>query len=137
AALGVDFAPPAAAADGCDLVVHASASAEGLARALELLAPEGTVVELSWYGDRRVALPLGENFHSRRLTIRGSQVGTVSPARAGRRSYADRMALALDLLADPAFDALISGECGFADLPRVMPKLTSGELSALCLRVTY
>jgi threonine dehydrogenase-like Zn-dependent dehydrogenase len=65
-------------------VVHASATEAGLARALELLRPEGTVVELSWYGDRKVALPLGGAFHSRRLTVRGSQVGTVSPARADR-----------------------------------------------------
>jgi threonine dehydrogenase-like Zn-dependent dehydrogenase len=136
-ALGVDFALPGDAADGCDLVVHASASSDGLTRSLELLAPEGMVVELSWYGDRRVSLPLGEFFHSRRLVVRGSQVGTVSPARSGRRTFADRLALSLDLLADPAFDALITGECDFEELPRVMPRLASGELSALCQRVTY
>jgi threonine dehydrogenase-like Zn-dependent dehydrogenase len=137
AALGVGFASPADAADGCDLVVHASASDAGLARSLELLAPEGTVVELSWYGDRPVTVPLGEHFHSRRLTVRSSQVGTVSPARAGRRDYADRLALALDLLADPAFDALVTGECAFAELPRVLPRLVSGELPTLCHLVRY
>ena len=120
----------------CDLVVHASATEAGLARSLELLAPEGTVVELSWYGDRRVSLPLGEAFHSRRLTVRSSQVGTVSPRRAAR-TYADRLALALDLLADPAFDALITGECAFEELPDVMPALASGETPALCHRVRY
>jgi threonine dehydrogenase-like Zn-dependent dehydrogenase len=109
-------------ADGgdCDLVVHASATEAGLTRSLELLAPEGTVVELSWYGDRQVSVPLGEFFHSRRLTVRSSQVGGVAgPGR--RRGYADRLALALDLLADPAFDALITGECAFDELPGVMP----------------
>ncbi|MFJ9538497.1 dehydrogenase [Streptomyces sp. NPDC101225] len=135
-ALGVDFAAPADALSGRDLVVHASATEQGLARAMELLAPEGTVVELSWYGDRTVGLPLGEAFHSRRLTIRSSQVGTVSPARANR-SYADRLALALDLLADPALDALITGESTFEELPRVMPKLACGEIPALCHRVRY
>jgi threonine dehydrogenase-like Zn-dependent dehydrogenase len=135
-ALGVDFALPADALGDRDLVVHASATEQGLARALELLAPEGTVLELSWYGDRKVSLPLGEAFHSRRLTIRASQVGTVSPARASR-SYADRLALALDLLADPALDALITGESMFEELPEVMPKLASGEIPALCHRVRY
>ena len=104
------FAAPDDAAGDCDLVVHASATGAGLARSLELLADEGEVIELSWYGDRPVTLPLGEAFHSRRLAIRASQVGAVSPARRGRRSYADRMALALRLLADPAFDALITRE---------------------------
>ncbi|MFD8548097.1 zinc-binding alcohol dehydrogenase [Streptomyces sp. NPDC059649] len=136
-ALGVDFALPADALGDCDLVVHASATEEGLARALELLAPEGTVLELSWYGDRRVSLPLGEAFHSRRLVVRSSQVGTVSPARRTRRGYADRMALALDLLADPAFDALITGESAFEELPQVLPRLASGELPALCHRIRY
>lgn len=136
-ALGVDFATPDSALGDCDLVVHASATEAGLTRALQLLAPEGTVVELSWYGDRRVALPLGEAFHSRRLTVRSSQVGTVSPAARAGRGYADRMALALDLLADPALDALITGESAFEQLPDVMPRLASGEIPALCHRIRY
>ncbi|MFE0926195.1 zinc-binding alcohol dehydrogenase [Streptomyces mutabilis] len=136
-ALGVGFASPADALDGLDLVVHASATEAGLARSLELLRPEGTVVELSWYGDRRVALPLGEAFHSRRLTLRSSQVGTVSPARGTTRTYADRLALALDLLADPALDALVTGESAFTELPDVMPGLASGEIPALCHRISY
>ncbi|MBW8797536.1 MAG: zinc-binding alcohol dehydrogenase [Streptomyces sp.] len=135
-ALGAGFAAPADALGDCDLVVHASATEAGLARSLELLRPEGTVVELSWYGDRKVTLPLGEAFHSRRLTVRGSQVGTVSPARADR-SYADRLVLALDLLTDSALDALITGESGFEELPALMPRLASGEVPALCHRIRY
>ena len=137
AALGVGFALPADAAGDCDLVVHASATSAGLTRSLELLAPEATVIELSWYGDREVSVPLGEFFHSRRLVVRSSQVGGIAPARRGRRSYADRLAVALDLLADPIFDALLTGESAFADLPAVLPRLTSGELPALCHLITY
>ncbi len=136
-ALGVDFALPADAAGDCDLVVHASATEAGLTRSLELLAPEGTVLELSWYGDRRVSLPLGEAFHSRRLVVRSSQVGTVSPARSGRRTYADRLALSLELLADPALDALITGACAFEELPEAMAALAAGETQALCHLVQY
>ncbi|WP_031077933.1 zinc-dependent alcohol dehydrogenase [Streptomyces sp. NRRL S-118] len=137
AALGVDFALPGEALDGCDLAVHASATEAGLTRALELLAPEGTVLELSWYGDRRVSLPLGEAFHSGRLVLRGSQVGRVSPARRAHRTFADRLALALDLLADPAFDALISGESAFEELPSTMARIAGGSLPGLCHRVRY
>ncbi|MGW5637939.1 zinc-dependent alcohol dehydrogenase [Streptomyces sp. NPDC003832] len=136
-ALGVDFALPADALGDRDLVVHASATEQGLARSLELLSAEGTVVELSWYGDRKVSLPLGEAFHSRRLTVRSSQVGTVSPAARPGRSYADRLALALELLADPALDALVTGECAFEELPEVMPRLADGAIPALCHRVRY
>src|SRR5437660_3291756 len=37
AALGVDFALPAGAADSCDLIVHASATSAGLQQSLDLL----------------------------------------------------------------------------------------------------
>jgi threonine dehydrogenase-like Zn-dependent dehydrogenase len=136
-AIGADFALPKDAAGDRDLVVHASATDAGLARSLELAVTEGTVLELSWYGDRRVGVPLGEAFHSRRLVLRSSQVGSVSPARRGSRGYADRLALALELLADPAFDALITGECAFEELPDVLPRLASGEIPGLCHRVRY
>ncbi|SDM29839.1 zinc-dependent alcohol dehydrogenase [Streptomyces wuyuanensis] len=136
-ALGVDFALPEEALGDCDLAVHASATEAGLTRSLELLAPEGTVLELSWYGDRRISVPLGEAFHSGRLVLRGSQVGRVAEARRSRRSYADRLALSLDLLADPVFDALITGECAFEELPSAMARIAAGELPGLCHRVVY
>ncbi len=137
AALGVEFALPADAADGLDLVVHASATSAGLQRSLDLLAPEGTVIDLSWYGDSEVRLSLGGAFHSRRLAIRASQVGTVAPARGDRRTTADRLALALELLHDPAFDALLTGCSPFGELPDVMTRLAAGSLPALCHTISY
>jgi threonine dehydrogenase-like Zn-dependent dehydrogenase len=137
AALGVDFALPADAADGRDLVVHASATSAGLQRSLDLLAPEGTVIDLSWYGDSDVQLSLGGAFHSGRLAIRASQVGTLAPSRSGRRTTADRLALALDLLRDPAFDVLVTGQSRFGELPDVMARLAAGSLPALCHTIAY
>jgi NADPH:quinone reductase-like Zn-dependent oxidoreductase len=137
AALGVTFATPHDAARGRDLVVHASASAAGLQLSLELLAVEGTVTELSWYGDREVGLRLGGSFHSGRLSIRSSQVGTVSPARRGRRTYVDRMALALDLLRDPAYDALRTGESTFDELPEVLAAFATTNHPGLSHVVRY
>jgi hypothetical protein len=61
----------------------------------------------------------------------------VSPAQQGRRGYADRLALALDMLADPAFDALITGGCRFDELPAVLPRLADGKLAGLCHLVSY
>jgi threonine dehydrogenase-like Zn-dependent dehydrogenase len=137
AAFGIDFALPDEAAGGCDLVVHASATSAGLQRSIELLAPEGTVIDLSWYGDSEVRLSLGGAFHSGRLGIRASQVGTVSPARRGRRTMADRLALALELLRDPSFDTLVTGQSRFSELPEVLPRLAAGSLPALCHTITY
>jgi threonine dehydrogenase-like Zn-dependent dehydrogenase len=137
AALGVDFALPTGAADGRDLVVHASATSAGLQLSLDLLAAEAAVLDLSWYGDSEVRLSLGGTFHSRRLAIRASQVGIVSPARSGRRTTTDRLALAVELLRDPAFDALVTGRSAFRELPDVMARLAAGTLPALCHTITY
>jgi threonine dehydrogenase-like Zn-dependent dehydrogenase len=137
ARLGVGFATPAHARPGRDLVVHTSATSAGLQLSLDLLACEGTVLELSWYGDRDVTVSLGGAFHSQRLGVRASQVGQVAPARRGSRTTRDRLALALDLLRDPAFDALLTGSSPFAELPDVMRRLASGELPALCHTIRY
>lgn len=137
AALGVEFAKPEDASGERDLVVHASGTGAGLQRSLDLLTAEGTVLELSWYGSRAVSLSLGGVFHSKRLAIRASAVGTLSPARRGTRTTSDRLDLALDLLRDEAFDALLTGESPFADLPQVMPRIANGRLPGLCHTVTY
>jgi hypothetical protein len=95
------------------------------------------VLELSWYGDRETTVSLGGVFHSGRLAVRASQVGSVSAARRARRTTADRLALALDLLHDPAFDVLLTGESRFDELPEVLPKIVDGSLPALCHTVAY
>ena len=136
-ALGVDFALPEDAAGDQDLVMHASATSAGLQLSLDLLAADGTVLDLSWYGDRPVQLSLGGAFHSRRLGIRASQVGVVAATRRGRRTTAERRALAVDLLRDPAFDALLTGASRFDELPEVMALLAAGRLPALCHTLTY
>lgn len=135
ATLGVRFASPGSAARDADLVIHASGAPAGLATALELAGVEATVVELSWFGDRAVSLPLGGAFHARRLTLRSSQVGSLPPAQRPRWTHRRRLELALALLADPALDALISGESAFAELPAVLPTLAAGD--ALCHRIRY
>jgi hypothetical protein len=117
--------------------VHTSATSAGLQRSLELLAPEGTVLDLSWYGDAEVRLSLGGAFHAGRLRVQASQVGTVARARRDRRSTADRLAIALELLRDPAFDVLLTGASPFNELPDVMARLAAGELRALCHTITY
>ena len=50
------------------------------------------------------------------------------------RSHGERLAMALDLLADPVFDRLLDTVVPFADLPRRMPGLLAG---GLCHIVTY
>lgn len=137
AALGVDFAlATGRVPQDCDIVVHTSASQAGLALALELAGFEAVVIEASWYGDRTVTLPLGGAFHSRRLTLKSSQVGHVAPTRRPRTSHRQRLAQALDLLRDPALDCLISGESEFAMLDRDYGAVLA-DPATLCHRIRY
>jgi threonine dehydrogenase-like Zn-dependent dehydrogenase len=136
-ALGVRFAQPDTARERADVVLHASGSSEGLALALRAAAFEATVVELSWYGDRVVTVPLGQAFHSQRLTLKSSQVGSVADSRRARFSHARRMELALALLAAPELDVLINSECRFEDLPRVMGELSRSPGDVIMHRVKY
>ena len=136
-AFGCDFAAPQRARGDADLVVHASGNPDGLATALAVAGFEATVVEMSWYGKRIVPLALGGAFHSRRLTLRSSQVGAVPATRRGRWSRRRRLALALSLLRDPLFDLLLSDETDFAALPELMARLAISSAGALCHTVCY
>lgn len=138
AALGLRFATPDAASGEADVVIHASGAPEGLALALRLAAFEATIVEMSWFGDRQVSLPLGEAFHSRRLRLRSSQVGQVATAQRARWDHARRLGLALRLLADaPELDVLLTGEDAFEALPAVMARLATAPGATLCHRIRY
>jgi 2-desacetyl-2-hydroxyethyl bacteriochlorophyllide A dehydrogenase len=136
-ALEVAFAAPGDAPRDVDLVVHATGTSAGLQIALELLRPEGTVLDVSWYGDAPVSVRLGEAYHSRRLTMRSSQVGVVSPARSSSRTTADRMSLALELLRDDAFDCLLAGPTPFDELPRLMTELAADVVPGVCQTISY
>ena len=135
AGFGCRFALPDAAPGEQDLVIHASASEAGLRLALASAGFEARIVEASWYGPAEPRVPLGEAFHSRRLRLIATQVGAVSPTMRGRRTHAERLTLALDLLADPVFDSLLEGPTRFEDLPRAMPAILAP--GGLCHVITY
>ncbi|HEY4251046.1 MAG TPA: zinc-binding alcohol dehydrogenase [Roseomonas sp.] len=139
-ALGARFAAPAEAPGERELIIHASAAPAGLRGALALCAFEARILEASWFGDQDCPLPLGEAFHAKRLQLLSTQVGAVAAPMRGRRSHAERLALALTLLADPRLDALIGPATPFMTLPEALPALLSpppGAPAPLCPIVTY
>ena len=135
--LGVAFARPEGAPGDCDLVFHASGTAAGLATALRIAGEEAAVVELSWFGTGEVPISLGEAFHSRRLRIVSSQVGRVAPSHRARWTPQRRLAAALNLLVDPALDALLAPAVAFRDLPDQLPAIFATESGILCQLIDY
>ena len=134
--LGLDFGV-ALERDDHDVVFHTSGHPSGLETALAAAGTEGRIIEMSWYGDQPVPVPLGGQFHSRRLQIRSSQVGRIPPHRQPRWNYRQRLSLALSLLPDPRLDALISGESPFDAMPETMARILSGGRDTLCHRIVY
>lgn len=137
ARLGLRHVQAEEATGDADLVIHASGTAEGLATALRLAGTEATVLELSWYGEGDVPVPLGEVFHPRRLRLLSSQVGMVAAAKRARWDNRRRLELALRLLADPLYDAFLTSEGSFDSLPETMPRLAASRGDALCHLVRY
>jgi hypothetical protein len=137
ARFGLAFAAPDRAPADCDLVVHASATAAGLATALAAAADEATVLELSWYGSADVAVPLGGAFHSRRLKLVASQVGKVAPSHRRDWTHRRRLERALELLADDRLDVLLEPAIRFEDLPARLPHVLGPASGILCQAVDY
>jgi 2-desacetyl-2-hydroxyethyl bacteriochlorophyllide A dehydrogenase len=135
--LGVTFAAPADAAEHADVVVHTSGSAAGLDLALRIAAFETRIIEMSWYGTGSVPVPLGGTFHSKRLSLIGSQVSRVATSQRARWDHGRRMGLALSLLKDPVLDVLITGQSDFEDLPSTLAKLSDRPGDTICHRIRY
>ena len=119
-----------------DVLINASASDAALAEALDHAGFEARIVEASWYGDKKLTLPLGGAFHSQRLSIVASQVGALPPAQRARWSFARRLAKAITLLEDDRLDALISGETAFEDIAAAYPEIID-DPETLCHRIRY
>jgi NADPH:quinone reductase-like Zn-dependent oxidoreductase len=135
--LGLGFSVPDRAAHGAEIVFHTSASEAGLRLALEIAAFEARIVEASWFGDRQVSLSLGGSFHSQRLQLISTQVGSVAPAMRARLTHRQRLETALRLLDDARLDALITDEVAFEDLPAALPRLLAPDAAGIATAIRY
>ena len=120
-----------------DIIFNTSASASGLQLALDHAKFEGRIVEVSWYGDKPVEISLGGNFHSRRLQIISSQVGSISPVKRNEISYAERFQMALSKLEHPMLDRLLHPHVRFENLPDQLPQIFDPNADALCPLISY
>jgi hypothetical protein len=135
--LGIDFSAPDTAPGDYDLVIHASGAASGLATALALAGFEATVLEMSWYGDAQVPVPLGGAFHSRRLKLVSSQVGHVAPSHRAEWTHSRRLAAAVAKLSDARLDVLLAPSVPFNELPERLPDILDAKSGVLCQLIAY
>jgi 2-desacetyl-2-hydroxyethyl bacteriochlorophyllide A dehydrogenase len=136
ASFGVRAVPPeqvgelveaATAGRGADLLLEASGSPAALASSLELLAHEGTALVCSWYGTRTAQLPLGADFHRRRLTIRSTQVSTIPAALTAGWDRRRRAAVAWRLLRELPVATLTTHEFPLEQAAQAYASVDRGE----------
>ena len=146
AALGVEACPPDRMADrvaaetdgrGVALVVEASGNPEALAGALPWLAHEGTALVASWYGAKPVTLPLGAEFHRRRLSIRSTQVSTIPAHLSGRWTVPRRRRAAGRLLGELPVRALATHEFPVSEAAAAFAAIDRGEEGLLHAALWY
>jgi 2-desacetyl-2-hydroxyethyl bacteriochlorophyllide A dehydrogenase len=122
---------------GVSLVVEVSGDPAALSSALGLLGQEGTALVASWYGRKPVALPLGAEFHRRRLSIRSSQVSTIPARLTGTWTVARRRAVALELLRELPVQTLATHEFAFDDAPAAFEAIERGEDGLMHVALVY
>jgi hypothetical protein len=135
--LGVPFALPGEAPRDVAAIFHTSASEPGLRLALDLAGFEAKIIEVSWFGDKPITLPLGGAFHSQRLRLISSQVGHVAAPMRTRVSHRKRLESAITLLDDPRLDSLITEEIAFDDLPAALPRLLAPDAPGIATAIRY
>jgi hypothetical protein len=105
--------------------------------ALGIAGFEARIIEVSWFGDKEITLPLGGAFHSQRLQLISSQVGHVAAPLRREFTHRERLATALMLLDDARLDSLITEEVAFEDLPAELPRLLAADAPGIATAVRY
>lgn len=121
----------------CDVAFHTSVNEAGLQTAIDAVGKEGTIIELSWYGDQPVQIQLGGSFHSQRKRIKVSQVSAIPPERFPRWDYRRRKEVVFDLLQDPQFDRYLTHEVTFDELPQFFHSLRKEAVPGIGWTVRY
>jgi 2-desacetyl-2-hydroxyethyl bacteriochlorophyllide A dehydrogenase len=112
---------------GVPLVVEASGNPRALPDALGLLSHEGTALVVSWYGAGPVSLPLGGDFHRRRLCIRSTQVSSIPSHLSGRWTINRRRSVAASLFDELSLGRLATHEFAVDDAAEAFEALDHGE----------
>ncbi|MGH3083320.1 MAG: zinc-dependent alcohol dehydrogenase [Gaiellaceae bacterium] len=121
---------------GADVIVEATGNPEALGESLGLLSTEGVAIVASWYGAKPVTLPLGDEFHRRRLELRSSQVSTIG-GRAVRWDRQRRLEATQALLAELPLSVLATHTFPFERAPEAYAALDRGDEGLVHVALVY
>jgi threonine dehydrogenase-like Zn-dependent dehydrogenase len=121
---------------GADFVVEATGNPTALAESLGILSAEGVAIVASWYGLKPVTLPLGAEFHRRRLEIRSSQVSTVGH-RAARWDRGRRLETTQALLTELPLSLLASHTLPLERAPEAYAAIDRGDVGVVHVALSH
>ena len=120
-----------------DIAFHTSASSIGLQHCIDSVGFEGKVVDLSWYGTKKVALNLGGSFHNQRKQIISSQVGNIPSSHIGRWDFKRRKKVVFELLKNEIFDQHLTHFIDFVDSPAFFTDIRANKAKGLAYCIKY
>jgi threonine dehydrogenase-like Zn-dependent dehydrogenase len=119
-----------------DVAFNTTSNEMALQQCIDAVGAEGRVVELSWYGTKKVTVNLGGDFHYKRKQLISSQVSQIPADHLARWDYKRRKEVVFKLLQSELFDEHITDEIAFEDAPDFFDTLRNGSFDGLgcCLK---
>lgn len=120
-----------------DLAFHTTSQEAGLQFCIDHLGFGGKVIEMSWYGAKKIQIHLGGSFHQERKQLISSQVGHLPAKRSERWDFRRRKEVVFKLLTNPVFDQYLNTIIPFTEAPAFFEELRQGKLGGLGVCLEY
>src|SRR5579875_1469016 len=122
---------------GADIAIEASGTGAALQAAINVTGQEGTIVAVSFFGNKVIPLVLAPEFHYRRQRIISSQVSTLGAGLQPRWSLGRRDRVAFSLLAEDWLQTPVTHRLPFAAAPEAYRLLDRHPDEAIGVLLDY
>lgn len=120
-----------------DLLYNTTSNQSGLQYCIDHANMEGRIIEMSWYGNKPTILKLGESFHSKRLSIKSSQVSQIPKTMSTLWDFTSRKKEVLAMLEYDNWDDLLEMEITLQDSVFWFERIRSGPIDPLSIVIKY
>jgi threonine dehydrogenase-like Zn-dependent dehydrogenase len=122
---------------GADICIEVSGAPSAVQDAVRATGQEGTIVEVSYFGTRKIPLVLAPEFHFRRQRIVSSQVGSVGSGLQPRWDLTRRDLAAFELLRSDWLITPVSHRFAFGTAPEAYRVLDENARTATGVLLVY
>lgn len=120
-----------------DIVYNTAGNAQAIEASFKALKFEGRLIELSWYGDKKVSINLGSDFHIKRLKMISSQVSHLPKRMMRNWNFEKRKKAVIELLQNPWYDQFPIQAIPFNESPQFFDQLRNNKTPELAYYLKY